>query len=349
MRSGKEIIAIGTVALSVLAACKGEQKQEQAKGGGRPKDLTADAVVVKPEEFANTYSTSGSLLPYEEVSLMPEMAGRITSISFTEGGNVSAGQVLVRLNADDLKAQLVKLKAQRALQKNNEERQEALLKVGGISKQDYETTTTQIAAIDADIAYNEAQIRKTTIVAPFSGRAGIRNVSLGAVVSPTTVITNIQQVGILKMDFSLPEQYRNKVSVGKVVNFSVTGRTDTFEATIMAIEPGADATTRSVKVRARVDNGKGVLSPGAFAHVTVPFDKEQNALLIPTQAVIPTNREKVVAVVKGGKAEMVPVKLGVRTNDRVEVISGLEAGDTVLITGIMQVKPGMPVTVRSVK
>lgn len=333
--------------LIFLASCS-EKKMDAAaaaKASG-PKVLNADGIVVKPEAFQSDYTTSGTLLPNEEVNVMPEMAGRITAISFAEGAAVQQGQVLARLYNDDIKAQVQKLRAQRELQVKIRDRQAELLNVGGISKQDYETTTTQIEAIDADIAYATSQLRKTTIVAPFSGRAGIRNVSAGAVVGPGTVLTTLQQTATLKMDFNIPEQYRYEMTSGKKVAFTVTGRQDTFVAVIKAIEPTANAATRTLRVRATVENSGNKLGPGAFTHIVIPFGANAHALLVPSQSVIPTNREKVIAVIRSGKATMVPVKIGARTNERVEILQGLNAGDTILTTGIMQVKPGMDVIVR---
>lgn len=330
---------------AMLYSCS-EQKKETPKGPQGPKVLNAEGVVAKRQIFLNDYTTTGTLIPNEEVNVMPEISGRITSISFTEGSPVKQGQVLATLYSDDLKAQIRKLRAQRELQVKIRDRQSELLNVGGISKQDFETTTTQIEAIDADIAYSEAQLRKMSIIAPFSGRAGIRNVSPGAVVSTSTIITTLQQVATLKMDFNVPEQYRDELEHGKKVSFTVTGRLDTFQADIMAFEPTASAATRTLKVRARVDNAKGALVAGAFTHIIVPFGKNNNAILVPSQSVIPTNRNKVIAVVRDGKAEMVPVVIGARTADKVEIVDGLHEGDTLLTTGIMQVKPGMQVKVK---
>ncbi len=327
-----------------LVSCNGNKGTAPVKNKG-PRILNAEGIIVMPQIFQTDYAATGTLLPNEEVSVMPEVQGRITKISFKEGSIVKQGQVLVNLYNEDIKAQLQKLRAQRDLQIKIRDRQAELLNIGGISRQDYETTVTTIAGIDADIEYAGTQLRKTTIVAPFTGRAGIRNVSMGAVVTPATVITTLQQLHLLKMDFNVPEQYRSELSTGKDVQFTVSGSQDTFLAKISAVEPMANASTRTVRVRAIVENGQNVLAPGAFTHIIVPFDENADALLVPSQSVIPTNREKVVAVIRGGKAQMIPVRTGARTSDKVEIISGLSKGDTILTTGIMQVKPGMDVQV----
>jgi membrane fusion protein, multidrug efflux system len=341
--TGAAFTTLACSLMLVMSSCGGKKASKEPAGPKGPKVLTAEAVVVKAQSFQNNYTTSGTLLPNEEVSVMPEVSGRISSISFKEGGAVQQGQVLARLNSEDIRAQIAKLKAQKELQLKIKGRQSELLEIGGISQQEFETTNTTIQGIEADIAYAEAQLRKTTIIAPFSGKAGIRNVSMGAVVTPVTVLTTLQQTGTLKMDFSVPEQYRSELTPGKKVVFTVTGQLDTFAATIVAVEPAANAATRTLRVRAAVGNKDNKLGPGAFTHVIIPFDHDNNALLIPSQSVIPTNRNKVAAVIRGGKAEMVPIILGTRTADKVEVLQGLVAGDTVLTTGIMQVKPGMEV------
>jgi membrane fusion protein (multidrug efflux system) len=339
-------ILLPVAGVLLLHGCKEKKQAPAAAGPKGPKVLHAEGIVVRPVVFQDNYTTTGTLLPNEEVSVMPEVSGRITSISFKEGAEVRQGQVLVQLYNEDLKAQLQKLRAQRELQVKIKGRQAALLEVGGISQQEYETTTTQIQSIEADIAYAEAQLRKTTISAPFSGRTGIRNVSVGAVVTPASVITTLQQTGQLKMDMNVPEQYRSELKPGKQLRFTVSGQADTFTATIAATEPTANAATRTLKVRAVTDNRNNKLGAGAFTHIVLPFENNDHALMVPSQAVIPTNREKMVAVVKNGKAVMTPVLLGARTSDKVQILQGLAAGDTVLVTGIMQVKPDMQVEVR---
>lgn len=315
------------------------------KGGGRPTGLRAEGFLVQPQVFQNDYSASGTLRPNEEVEIHPEITGRITKINFQEGANVTQGQTLVELYNADILAQIQKLKAQRSLQQKLLERQEELVRIGGISRQDYETTLTQIASINADIDFQEAQARRTRIVAPFSGKIGLRQVSVGAVVSPTTVVATLQQVNPLKMDFTVPDHYRDALTTGKTVFFKVNGMDEPQTGKIAAIEPGADVNTRSIRVRAIVPNPGNKLTAGSFAHVQLPYQSSNDALLVPSQAVIPTTRDKKIAVVRKGKAELVTVELGTRTEDKVQVVAGLAAGDTVITTGIMQVKPGMDVTI----
>lgn len=348
--SGKRNIVslfiLGSITICSLTACK---DKKDIKGQDKPKGLKAEAYVVATQSFQSRFAASGSLLPNEQIDIHPEISGRVTSISFKEGSHVSKGQTLIQLYDGELRAQIQKLKAQRQLQSNTQNRQKELLTIGGISKQDYETTQTQIQSIDADIAVIEAQLRATRIVAPFDGTIGIRNISVGAVVSPATLIATLQQTHHLKIDFTIPEQYRKYINTGTEVLFSVGSVTDTLKGTISAIDPGAEANTRTVRVRVMIPNTDGKLVAGSFAQVIVPLDRSNNAILIPSQAIIPTTRDKKVAIVKDGKATLVTVELGERTNDKAEVLKGLNTGDTVIVTGLMQVKPGMDVTVTKIR
>ncbi len=343
------LLLIYTASVLSLSSCKSNKEDASAKKGDRPKGLFAEGYLVKMESFQNDFDASGTLLPNESVEIHPEISGRITSISFKEGANVRKGQMLLQLSDADILAQIQKLRAQRALQQKMLERQQELLRIGGISRQDYETTQTQISSINADIAFQEAQLRKTRILAPFDGRIGLRSVSVGAIVTTTTVVATLQQLSQLKMDFSVPDQYRTSVAPGKVVFFTIPGSTESFSGKITASDPGADVGTRSIKVRATVANPNGNLTSGAFAHVKVPFESHNNSILIPTQSIIPTTRDKKVAIVRKGKAELVVIQLGSRTEDKVEVIQGLVPGDTVITTGLMQLKPGMEVKITKLK
>jgi len=328
-----------------LFSCKSNKQDANNERGGRPRGLKAEGYIIVPQTFQKDFTASGSLRPNEEVEVHPEISGRITAIRFREGSYVSRGQTLVQLNDADIRAQIQKLRAQRGLQEKLLARQEDLVRIGGISRQEYEATQTTIATINADIAFQEAQLRKTRIVAPFSGKVGLRQVSVGAVVSPTTIVASLQQVQPLKIDFTVPDQYKAGLSAGKTVFFEVDGQPEPFSGKISAIEPGADVNTRSVRVRAIVPNRDSKLVPGSFASVTIPMESSASSILVPSQAIIPTTREKKVAIVRKGKADMVVVELGERTNDMVEIVHGLVPGDTVITTGIMQVKPGMDVQI----
>lgn len=334
--------------LFTLSSCKGK-KNEAGPGanGGKPKGMSAEGFVVKETPYATTYAASGNLMANEMLELHPEVSGRVTNIYFKEGTSVHKGQLLVQLNDADVRAQIAKLRAQRQLQVTTQGRQKDLLRIGGISQQDFDATQTTLQGIDADIAVNEAMLARLKIVAPFDGVVGLRNISPGAIVSPATSVATLQQLSPLKMDFDIPAQYNDFLHLGQSVRFYVDGSRDTATGTIAAIEPGADPTTRTIKARAIVPNANRNLLPGTFAHVMVAFGSEAKTILVPSQCIIPTTHDKKVVLIKDGKAAMQVVRTGDRTEDSVQVTAGLSAGDTILTTGLMQVKPGMEVRVRA--
>ena len=305
--------------------------------------MAADVFVVKAAAFQHNYTAGGNLLPNESVEIKPEIAGRVTSIGFAEGGNVRKGQVMITLNAAELNAQIQKLQAQRKLQTTTGNRQKELLDIGGISRQEYDANQTGIAGIDADIAATQAELQRMRILAPFSGKAGIRNISAGAVVNSSTIITTLQQLHPLKMDFEIPAEYQDKVGKGSVVKFTIDGRLDTITAKVSAMDPAADPQTRTIKVRALVENPDGRLTPGTFTQVTIPLESNAASILVPSQAIIPTTRDRQVAVLRQGKVFLTNVVTGIRTHDEVEILKGLSSGDTILTTGMMQVKDSMAV------
>lgn len=317
------------------------------RAGGN-KNLLVDAYVVQTTSLNESIEASGTLQSNEEVQVQPEITGRITGLYFKEGTQVSKGTLLVKIYDEDLKAQLQKLELQQQLAKTTLERQENLLKINGISRQDVDVTRNQVSAYGADIEYTRTQLQKTELRAPFSGRLGLRNVSLGAIVSPTTVITTLQQIDPLKVDFSVPEKYRTAISQGDAVDFRVAGDQNIYKGNIYAIDPKIDLTTRTIKIRGIIPNA-GKLLPGAFARVAISLKNMPDAIMIPSQAVIPGTRDKKVAIADSGKAKFVIVETGLRDANNVQITSGLSIGDTVIISGILQLKPGAVLKYNKVK
>lgn len=330
-------IVIRTTAPKQAKAPKDSNSTGKA-GGNR--NLLVDAYIVKTTSLDQTIEASGTLQSNEEVQVQAEITGRIIGLYFKEGTQVSKGTLLVKLYDEDLKAQLQKLELQQQLAKTTLERQENLLKINGISRQDVDVTRNQVSAYGADMAYTRTQLQKTELRAPFSGRLGLRNVSLGAIVTPATVITTLQQIDPLKVDFSVPEKYRTAISQGDAVDFRVAGDQNIYKGNIYAIDPKIDLATRTIKIRAIIPNA-GKLLPGAFARVAISLKNLPDAIMIPTQAVIPGTRDKKVAVADSGKAKFVIVETGIRDANNVQITSGLSIGDTIITSGILQLKPGV--------
>jgi membrane fusion protein (multidrug efflux system) len=321
-------------------------KSQTRNGGG--KNLLVDAYIVKTSSLNETIEASGTLQSNEEVQVQPEITAKVVGLFFKEGTNVAKGTLLVKLYDEDLKAQLQKLELQQQLSKTTLERQENLLKINGISRQDVDVTRNQVSAYGADMEYTRTQLQKTELRAPFSGRLGLRTVSLGAIVSPTTIITTLQQIDPLKVDFSVPEKYRSAIKQGDVVDFKVSGDANTYKGNIYAMDPKIDLSTRTIKIRAIVPN-TGQLLPGSFAKVLIALKNMPNAIMIPTQAVIPGTRDKRVAIVDSGRAKFIVVETGIRNADNIQITSGLSVGDTVITSGIMQLKPGVALKYNKVK
>jgi membrane fusion protein, multidrug efflux system len=323
---------------------KNAQQQQQGRGGpggagGRNAPVRADAYIVKTKLLLDNIEIPGTLVSNETTEIHPEVAGRITGIYFKEGSYVNRGALLVKLNDADLQAQKRKLLVQLQVAKQNENRSEQLLKIQGISRQDYEAVALQVNNVNADLAVVETQIEKTNIRAPFSGKLGLRMVSVGAYISPASIISTISQPNQLKLDFTVPERYISQVSYGKNVNFKVDGSDRTYAAKVIATESNITQDTRALQVRAAVQGTVAGLVPGNFATVRLNFEPDANAIVIPSQAIIPQARGKKVYVYNDGKAKFVDVTTGIRDSANVQITEGLKVGDTVLITGLLALKP----------
>jgi membrane fusion protein (multidrug efflux system) len=331
--------------LFFLSACNSKKEEKIAapvpgaapKGQGMPTNV--EGFLVKPTVVSEKLEVPGSIIPFESTELRPEVSGRITQLNIREGQSVAKGTLLVKLYDADLQAQLKKLQVQLEIYDKTAQRQAELLKIDGISKQEYDLSVLQVNNIKADMELIRTSIQKTELRAPFSGRIGLRNISMGAYVTPQTLITVIRQEDQLKLEFTVPEKYSSKISIGKIVDFTVEGMSKTIPAKVIATEEAVTEDTRSLRVRAIVQGKSPALIPGAFAKVGLDFGQDKNALMIPTQAVIPQARYKKVIVTRDGKAVFETVTTGVRDSTYIQILSGVKAGDTVVITGLLSIKP----------
>jgi len=295
--------------------------------------------VVKATSFSNDVFTTGKIGAFNQVEILPEVSGKITSIYFKEGETVNKGALLVKLNSTDLEAQLVKVRTQLKLSDQKLDRLKKLLAINGISQEEFDMQENELAGFRADEAYLQAQLAKTNIVAPFSGVVGLKNISEGSFVNATTPIVSLIQLQPLFVEFSIPEKYSGLFKNGVTVNFSNDNIKEarTFSASIYAIEPKVDEATKTIRARARY-HGNETFYPGSFVKVFVNLGETRNALMVPTQCVIATLKGQKVFVSKNGVAAEVPVEIGVRTDKSIQVINGLNAGDTVITTGLLSVR-----------
>ncbi len=319
-----------------------------AKGGGKGsgRALNVDGVVADYTDFANGLDITGAIEPNEAVTLKSEVSGLVTGIYFKEGANVSKGALLVKINDRDIQAQLKEVLTKENLSTTNENRAKQLLQKGAISQEEYDTSLAELQTLKSQVALIRAQLAKTSIIAPFSGKIGLRSISVGEYLTPASTIANLLSINPVKVSFSIPEKYASSVKANSEISFKVEGSVKNYTAKVFAIEPGIDQQTRTLQLKAAAANPNGELLPGSFTKVKLPLATIKDAILIPTEAVIPVLNGKVVYLCKNGKAVQVPVETGVRTADKILVISGLNKGDTVLTTGAMALKPDAEVKVR---
>ena len=335
-------------ALSVLlslTSCSSKSQGDTPKAGPQGAPLSVNGVVILTQELDNIVRSSGTVLASESVDLVTEAAGRIEKIAFTEGTHVKKNDLLVKINDDDLRAQLKKTELQIQLASDQEKRQKQLYEINGISKEQYDIALNQVNTLKADRENLTTSIRKREIRSPFDGIVGLRYISEGGYVSQTTRIASIQKINPLKVDFSIPEKYADDVRVGDLVEFSSDETHLDFTGKLYAIEPKIGPVTRTLQLRALCDNKNEKIFPGAYVQIELRLKKIPDALMVPSQAIIPVLKGQSILVKRKGVVVALPVKTGIRTASFVQILSGLNAGDTVLTTGLMQARPGMAVNV----
>lgn len=335
------------IALPFLLLSCGRKDKQPAGSVKRPPPQVM-AVIAKTSVVANSISVPGTLTAADATEIHPEISGLITSLSFREGSGVSKGTVLARIYDADLQAQKRKLQLQLEQARQTSDRYAELQSIGGISRQDYDMATLGVSNLQADLAIVNTEIEKTYVRAPFSGKLGLRMISPGAYVTPQTILTTIQTTGDLRLDFSVPERYISLLKTGMPVQFTVAGSDQTFSAQIIATNSGIGEGTRTLDVRATVRGDQTGLTPGGFATVALAFDPDQNAIMLPSQAIIPMARGKQVAVYNNGIVRMKNVTTGVRDSSRIQVLSGIQEGDTIVTTGLMSLKDSSSATIRAI-
>lgn len=305
--------------------------------------------VVTSGRLLNKIYASGSLISNEEVVIMSEISGRIDKIYFKEGSKVKKGDLLVKLVDSDLQAALKKLKLQLKLSEEQENRQQKLLAINGISQETYDIALNQVNLIKAEVEVNAVQLAKTYIKAPFFGIIGLKNCSEGSFISPAVKIATLQQTDPIKIDFSIPEKYMNRIKIKDQIQFTVAGNDSLYTGSIYAIEPQVDPVNRSLPVRAIMTNKSGILFPGSFARIELILGNVPDALLIPTQALIPELKGQKVFICRNGQAQSVSVKTGIRTDAEIQITEGLTVGDSLIVSGFMSLKDGFELQVKANK
>ena len=340
----RTIPAVAAVTL-LLSSCSTEVKKGGGAADGRSV-LTVDGQVLKLTKLDYSYAYTGTLLANEEIDIRPEISAKVTGIYFKEGSTVQKGTTLVKMFDSDLQAQLRSVELQSELAQKELDRKKELYQFKGISKEEYDISENKFSTLKASQDLIKAQISKTELHAPFTGVVGLRMVSEGAFVSSTTIITSLQQVDPIKIDFSVPEKYIANLNIGKEITFSIDGRDGLFTAQIYALESKIDASTRAIRIRARCSNPDRALYPGAFAKINLKLFPDKQCIMIPAKSTVPLMEGEMVYVVRKGKAKGVEIKTGYRTAREVEVTEGLAPNDTLVTSGLLQIKEGMPVKIR---
>lgn len=338
------ILSLG---LLLATACK-PKKEDAPKQNNSNQAVTVDVIIATEQTVSSAVQANGTVVAYEYVELHPEVSGRLTYLNVPEGTRIQQGTLVARVNDADLQAQLNKTKVLLEMAVKTEDRLRKLLAISGVNQGEYDLAQNAVNSYKADMAYTQSLIEKTIIKAPFSGVIGLRQVSPGAYVTAATIIATIQQVEKIKIDFTLPEEYGKMIHKGDSVDVQIDATNKTIKkATVLAIEPQVNQATRNLKIRAILEDNN--VNPGAYVKVFLSASREQKTILIPSNAIIPDDKNKQVVLVKDGKASFVNIETGNRQASTVEVLKGLTPGDSVVVTGLLFARPQSTLKVKNVK
>lgn len=346
---GLVTIGVGVMAWRTFVPRVNEDMNTEKNGknarGGKDRTLDVRVTVVRPGELKDELRVSGSLLPEEEVELSFESSGKITDLNFSEGARVQKGQLLARVNDAPLQAQLRKLTAQLKLLRDRLYRNKALLEKEAVSQEAFQMAEADLSALEAEIDMVKAQLAQTELRAPFDGVIGLRKVSPGAYATPQTAIATLTNTRTLRVEFSVPERYAGLLAPGKDLTFTVEGDLIPHRAQVYATEARVDAETRTYTVRARYMNADNALVPGRYVSVNLLAGRYPNALAVPGSAVLSEMGRDKVFLYRNGHAEPQEIVKGLRTDSVVQVVRGLASGDTVIVSGTMQLRTGQKVNI----
>ncbi|MCL2131969.1 MAG: efflux RND transporter periplasmic adaptor subunit [Lentimicrobiaceae bacterium] len=342
---GLPVLAVaGYVVYALFFSKAGNAKAgESAMGQGKNAPIPAQIFVINSTDFNNGIQAVGTLLANEEVDIVSEIAGKVVGVYFEEGKTVAKNQLLVKVEDTDLQAQLKRAEYQLKLVSERLERQKILLDKDAVSREEFDQVQTDYNILLADIELLKTKIEKTEIRVPFSGTIGFRNLSIGSYLQPNTIISHLSDQYKLKVEFSIPEKYASTALVGKKILFKTETSSKEHNAVVYAVDSKVDITTRTIVVRGMYDNTKENLKSGMFVRLTLVTESSSNVILVPTEAIVPEMDGKKVWVLSDGKAQSRTVTTGFRSNNDIEILSGLEIGDSVMVTGLMQVREGSAV------
>jgi membrane fusion protein, multidrug efflux system len=349
--TGIVLIVVVLIAVFILPKMLKESEVEikNDTSGGRGKAMEVRGLILKPQLFQEKINTSGTLQAFEEVELRIETSGRITGIFFSEGDYVSEGKLLLKVNDAELQAQLKKAEYRKEILVDKEYRQRMLLSKNATSQEVYDVALNELNSVNSDIELLKAQIDKTEIRAPFNGIVGLRYVSVGAFINSTTKIALFQRLDQIKIDFSIPERYFTSVKTGSSLSFSLHGSEHKYKAKIYAVQPKVDVETRTLQLRGVISNPRREIPTGAFVKIELELNNSPNALLVPSIAVVPDITGHKIFLYKSGKVSPVTIDIGARNESNVQILAGANVGDTVIVSGIVNMRPNAPVTISKIE
>ena len=330
-----------------LSGC-GKDKRAGATSS-RGAAIQVDALVIHPQLLESKIISTGTLLANEEVELRSEISGRITGIYFDEGSRVSKGELLIKINDRELRAQLERKELEEKLATEETARKRGLYEIKGISQEEFDKTINNLKMIQAEKEIIQSQIAEAEITAPFDGVIGLRYVSLGGYVTSNTLMARMQDIDPIKVEFSVPEKYARQISQGTPIEITVGDSQTKYSGTVYAVESKIDLSTRTIKARARIANRNGELIPGSFANIKISLARIIDAIVVPTEAIIPEMNGEKVFIAENGKARSVPVKTGIRTDSSIQITQGLNPNDTLVITGLLQISNGKAIEIKNIK
>jgi membrane fusion protein (multidrug efflux system) len=334
----------------LIVACKSGKSPLPRRESGMPAaKVPVDAIVIQPQLLDNRIFSTGTLLANEEVQLRPEISGRVTGIFFAEGSKVKKGDVLLKINDRELKAQLEGKGVEEKQASDLESRAHRLFEMKGISQEEYDKVANALKIIQVQKEVIQAQLAKTEIVAPFDGIIGLRYISEGSFVSTNMLVATMQDVDPMKVEFSVPEKYVKQIKKGTEISALVGDSKEEYKGVVYAVESKIDLETRTIKARAKIPNPHGDLIPGSFAKVNIALEQLPNAIVIPSEAVIPEMTGEKVFICVNGKARSVPVKTGIRTESSIQIVEGLNPQDTLIVTGLLLLSHDKVVEIRDLK
>jgi len=345
----KKRIALCALSIVVfsLNSCEKEEEKSKMNSNKKSAEMTktsVDIIIAKVTDLNQEEALVGTIVPNQEVSIVSEVAQKVNRIAFTDGTEVTKGQLLYKLNDTDLKAKLKEIQAELKLAKINEQRLSRLLKMEAVRAQEFEDAVAKLQTLEAQEEYLHFQLSKTEIRAPFSGRIGISKVDIGSYVTPGFNLVNLQDQSVVKINFSLPEKNILQIKKGNKIRFTTQISNNQNTATIKASESGLEKTDRNLTVQAIAENPRRELKGGMSAKIYFSVSgSDTKGIKIPSEALIPGENGYNVYLVIKGIAKLSPVTIINRTESEATISSGVNEGDAVVISNILRIGDGMPV------